>query len=60
LGFNFRIEYKPDAMNIVADSLSRRDTKSLVLAYVLSVPSFQLFNELHTELALDPAMVALR
>jgi hypothetical protein len=47
-------------MNIVADSLSRRDTKSLVLAYVLSVPSFQLFNELHTELALDPAMVALR
>jgi hypothetical protein len=59
LDFDFRVEYKPGATNIVIDALSRRDAKSLALACALSAPSFSLCNELHVELAADPAMVAL-
>jgi hypothetical protein len=46
LGFDFRVEYKPGKMNVVADALSRRDTETSAEAMALSAPSFQLFDDL--------------
>lgn len=63
LGFDFTVEYKPGASNVVADALSRRDTdlgleEGAVLA--VSAPRFDFVDRLHQAQAADPALVALR
>lgn len=47
LGFNFTVEYKPGSANIVADSLSHRDTElgAEITTLSLSGPTFQLFDD---------------
>jgi hypothetical protein len=57
------VEYKPKALNTVADALSRRDTEEdatsdAVLA--VSAPRFDFITRLHNVQATDPALVALR
>jgi hypothetical protein len=59
LGFDFHVEFKPGTMNVVADTLSRRDTKEVV-AMALSCPSFQLFDALRMELASTPKLRTLK
>jgi hypothetical protein len=44
LGFDFRVEYKPNAANVVTDALSRHDTTDDGYLYGLSVPTFMLFD----------------
>jgi hypothetical protein len=59
LGFDFSIEYKPGAANVVTDALSRRDTEEGVLL-ALSAPRFD-FIDRHRQAQLsDPSLVALR
>jgi hypothetical protein len=59
IGFNFRVEYKPSSANVVADALSRRDSEKGMSAKTLSVPSFQLFDDLRQKISSDPALVEL-
>jgi hypothetical protein len=54
------VEYKPGKMNIVADALSRRDTKTSAKAMALSAPSFQLFDDLRTVYMADAMLTSLR
>jgi len=59
LGFDFTVEYKPGALNMVAGTLSRRDTEDgAVLA--VSAPCFDYIDRLRQAPATDPALVALR
>lgn len=59
LGYDFTVDYKPGAMNIVADALSRRDAEeSAILA--ISAPRFDFIDKLRQAQATDPALVALR
>ena len=59
LGFDFMVEYKPGALNMVADALSRHDTEDgAVLA--VSAPRFDYIDRLCQAQATDPALVALR
>jgi hypothetical protein len=60
LGFDFRVEYKPGKMNVVADGLSRRDIETSAEAMALSAPSFQLFEDLRTTYTIDAALTSLR
>jgi hypothetical protein len=45
LGFDFWVEFKSGAANVVADALSRRDMEA-ASAMAISYPSFQLFDDL--------------
>jgi hypothetical protein len=60
LGFDFKVEYKSSATNIVADALSRRDTAEAGELMALSLPTFALFDELRAELAEDPELRSMR
>jgi hypothetical protein len=40
LGFDFRVEYKLRASNVIADALSRHDSDDLITVHALSAPSF--------------------
>jgi hypothetical protein len=61
LGFDFSVEYKPDAANTVADALSHHDTdegEASILA--LSGPRFDFVAHLRREQEVHPATLALR
>jgi hypothetical protein len=60
LSFDFHIEFKPGAANIIADALSRRDTEEVVEVMVLSEVTFKLFDVLRREIDDDPELHALR
>jgi hypothetical protein len=53
------VEYKPGAMNVVADALSRRDEGAAELA-ALSAPQFSLFYDLRQEINSDTTLSSLR
>jgi hypothetical protein len=58
LGFNFSVEYRSGAMNLIADALSRRDNEEgEVLA--ISAPRFDFIERLRHAQATDPALVAI-
>ncbi|CAO2038547.1 unnamed protein product [Urochloa humidicola] len=54
-GFDFRVEYRLGWLNTVADALSRRDRDTMEL-HALSSPSFDIYNELHREMAATAAL----
>jgi hypothetical protein len=60
LGFDFTVEYKPGTTNTIADALSRCDTEAEASLRALSVPAFQLFDDLRGELDSDKALRALK
>jgi hypothetical protein len=59
LGHDFRVEYKPGATNIIADALSHRNTTDDGYLYVLSVPTFTLFDQLRQEINADETLRVL-
>jgi len=69
LGFDFRVEFQPGRANTVADALSRRDgdvpllealTSADASLAALSVPAFDLYNELRHEFDNDADQRAFR
>jgi len=60
LGYDFRVEFKPGAANVVADALSRRDEEISTTCMHLSTPSFELFDELRKQLAADESLHGIR
>jgi hypothetical protein len=59
LGFNFRVEYKPDTANVVTDALSCCDTADDGYLYGLSTPPFTLFDQLRQEISADEVLRVL-
>jgi len=58
LGFDFTVEYKPGAANVVAEALSRRDTdEGSIIA--ISRPHFDFVSRLRQAQDTDPALVAI-
>jgi hypothetical protein len=60
LGFDFHVEYKPSIANVVANALSRRDLETEPSILALSVPSFELFEDLQHAFTSDLALRSLR
>jgi hypothetical protein len=59
LGFDFTIEYKARAANVVADGLSRRDTLEEGTILVLSALRFDFTAHLRQAQLTDPALTAI-
>ncbi|XP_066347573.1 uncharacterized protein [Miscanthus floridulus] len=61
LGFDFTVEYKAGTTNMVADALSRWDTKDAAVGMVLAVsgPWFDFISRLCHAQATDLALVAV-
>jgi hypothetical protein len=58
MGFDFSVEYRSDATNVVVDALSRHDNEEgEVLA--ISVPRFDFIERLRHAQATDPTLVAI-
>lgn len=49
LGFDFQVEYKPVAINVVADVMSRRDTEAALELVAISTLTFALFEDLRCQ-----------
>jgi hypothetical protein len=44
--FNFHVEFRPGAGNVVVDALSRRDTETTAELAAISAPSFTVLEDL--------------
>jgi hypothetical protein len=60
LGFDFTVEYKVGAVNVVADALPRHDTPEEGTVLVLSAPRFDFIARLRQAQLTDPALAAIR
>jgi hypothetical protein len=60
LGYDFRVEFKPGATNVVADALSHCDTDANGEAMVISGVTFKMFDTLRHEFDTDPDLRTLR
>lgn len=58
-GYDLTVEYRLDKLNIAADALSRWDENATLL-YALSLPAFEVFDALRTELIIDAFVVDLQ
>jgi hypothetical protein len=58
LGFDFTVEYRSDAANIVVDALSRWATATAVLL-AISAPQFDFIGRLRQTQATDPSLVTI-
>jgi hypothetical protein len=58
LGFNFQVEYKPTATNVVADALSWRDTEVVAELAVIYSPS-AVRRHVPSEVT-DPVLISMR
>jgi hypothetical protein len=59
LGYDFVVEYKPGALNVIADALSLRDEEIFELP-TLTAPQFALFDDIRQEINGDTALSSLR
>jgi hypothetical protein len=59
LGFDFCVEYKPGAANVVNNTLSQCDWEAAVAILALSAPTFELFNVVQRALVTDLALLSL-
>ena len=59
LGYDFVVEYRPGALNVVADALSRLDEGPAELL-ALSAPKFSLFDDIRREINGDTELSLLR
>lgn len=60
LGYDFPVEYKPGAANIVANVLSRREEGQSAELTALSAPSFSFFHDLRQQLTEDAGLTDVR
>ena len=58
LGFDFSVEYRSGAMNVVVVALSRRDN-DVGEVMAISAPRFDFIQRLHHAQATDPALVTI-
>jgi hypothetical protein len=59
IGFDFHVEYKRGANNVVADALSHRDIDGTAMVAVLSAPTFHIFDALHYAFTTMPKLIEL-